>query len=119
MKHPQANSLEEFIYRVLLRGIRQRLDNIKGNYVKELPHVLWAYKTTPHSSTREAPFPFTYDTKDIIPIEIRELSWIILHPLPREDNKEGCKGIGPPRRMSRLGNTEQSHSKYDNDIEVR
>ena len=35
----------------------------------ELPHVLWAYRTTPQRSTRETPFSMTYGAKVVIPLE--------------------------------------------------
>jgi len=37
--------------------------------------VLWAYRTTPHSTTSESPFRLTYGTEAVIPIETNELSW--------------------------------------------
>ena len=42
---------------------------MKGRWVEELPHVLWAYRTTPHRSTRETPFSMTYGAEAIIPLE--------------------------------------------------
>ena len=37
--------------------------------MKELPHVLWTYKTTPRRSTGETPFLMTYGAEAIIPLE--------------------------------------------------
>ena len=37
--------------------------------MKELPHVLWAYRTTPHRSTEETPFSMSYGAETVIPIE--------------------------------------------------
>ena len=35
----------------------------------EIPHVLWAYRTTPRRLTGETPFSMTYNFKAIIPLE--------------------------------------------------
>ena len=37
--------------------------------MEELPHVLWAYRTTPHRSTGETPFSMSYGADAVIPIE--------------------------------------------------
>ena len=37
--------------------------------MKELPHVLWTYKTTPRRSTGETPFSMTYGAETVIPLE--------------------------------------------------
>ena len=47
------------------------LDEAKGRWVEELPHVLWTYQTTPHRSTRETPFSITYGSKAVIPLETK------------------------------------------------
>ena len=45
------------------------LDDAKGKWVEELPHVLWMYRTTPHGSTGEMPFSMTYGAEAVIPLE--------------------------------------------------
>ena len=45
------------------------LNDAKGRWVKELPHVLWTYRTTPHKSTGETPFSITYGAETVIPLE--------------------------------------------------
>ena len=37
--------------------------------MKELPHVLWTYKTTPRKSTGETPILMTYEAEAVIPLE--------------------------------------------------
>ncbi|KAL0382017.1 UNVERIFIED_CONTAM: hypothetical protein Scaly_0489000 [Sesamum calycinum] len=49
--------------------LKTRLDQAKGNWVDELPGVLWAYRTTPRRSTRESPFNLVYGMEAIIPAE--------------------------------------------------
>ncbi|KAL0440207.1 UNVERIFIED_CONTAM: hypothetical protein Slati_2503700 [Sesamum latifolium] len=44
----------------------------KGQWVEELPRVLWAYRTTPRSAAGETPFCLVYGTEAIIHAEIGE-----------------------------------------------
>ena len=50
-------------------GLKKRLDDAKGKWVDELPHVLWIYRTTARMSTGETPFSMTYEAEVVIPIE--------------------------------------------------
>ena len=52
-----------------MSGLKKRLDDAKGRWVEELPHVLWAYQTTPRRSTGETPFSMSYGVEAAILIE--------------------------------------------------
>ena len=52
-----------------MNGLKKRLDDAKGKWVEELPHVLWTYRTTPQKSTGETPFLMTYGAEAVIPLE--------------------------------------------------
>ena len=39
-------------------------------WVEELPSVLWAYRITVRTPTKETPFKLTYGTEAVIPVEI-------------------------------------------------
>ena len=52
-----------------MSGLKKRLDDAKGKWVEELPHVLWTYRTTPQKSTGETHFSMTYGVEAIIPLE--------------------------------------------------
>ena len=67
--YPQGNRQAEAINKVIVNGIKKRLNDAKGKWVEELPHVLWMYQTTPDRSTRETPFSMTYRAEAIIPLE--------------------------------------------------
>ena len=54
---------------VIVSRLKKRLDDVKGKWVEELPHILWTYCTTPRRSTRETPFSMTYGAEAIIPLE--------------------------------------------------
>ena len=56
--------------RTLLKIIKTKLDDAKGAWPEELPNVLWAYRTTARTPTRETPFRLTYSTKVVIPIKV-------------------------------------------------
>ena len=67
--YPQGNGQAEAVNKVIVNGLKKRLDDAKGRWVEELPHVLWTYRTTPRRSTGETPFAMTYGAKAIIPLE--------------------------------------------------
>jgi ribonuclease HI len=69
-RHPQANGQVEVTNRTLLKQIKTRLEGAKSMWVEELPSVLWAYRTTVRTPTRETPFKLTFGTEAVIPIEI-------------------------------------------------
>nr|GEV85539.1 leaf rust 10 disease-resistance locus receptor-like protein kinase-like 1.2 [Tanacetum cinerariifolium] len=70
VKHPQSNGLVERANRSLGEGIKSRLGEGNKNWVEELPHVLWAYRTMIKSSHGDTPFSLTYETEAVIPTEI-------------------------------------------------
>ncbi|RDX77342.1 Tf2-6, partial [Mucuna pruriens] len=74
VEHPQSNGQAEAPNKVILRGLRKRLEEAKGRWAEELHQVLWSYHTTPHSSTNETPFRLTFGTEAMIPVEIGEPS---------------------------------------------
>jgi len=58
----------------LLRGLKRRLEKAKGAWAEEVPRIVWAYHTTPQSSTMETPFSLVYGSDAMIPVEIHESS---------------------------------------------
>ena len=67
--YPQGNGQAKAVNKVVLSGLKKRLDDAKGKWVEKLPHVLWMYRTTPRRSTRETPFSMTYGAEAVIPLE--------------------------------------------------
>ena len=43
----QGNGQAEIVNKVIVNGLKKRLDDAKGKWVEELPHVLQTYRTTP------------------------------------------------------------------------
>ena len=69
LAYPQGNGQAEAVNKVILSGLKKRLDDAKGKWVEELPHVLWTYRTTPRRSTGKTPFSMTYGAEAVIPLE--------------------------------------------------
>ena len=67
--YPQRNGQVEAINKVIVNELKKRLDDAKGRWVEELPHVLWIYQTTPRRSTGKTPFLMSYEAEAVIPIE--------------------------------------------------
>ncbi|XP_057738155.1 uncharacterized protein LOC130955332 [Arachis stenosperma] len=74
VEHPQTNGQVESANKIILSGLKKRLDNKKGAWADELGSVLWSYRTTEQSSTKETPFRLTYGVDAVIPVEIGEPS---------------------------------------------
>lgn len=46
------------------------LGKAKGNWVEELPWVLWSYRTTSRMNIKETPFSLTYGTEAMLPVDL-------------------------------------------------
>jgi len=47
VEHPQTNGQMESANRILLRGLKRRLEKAKGVWAEEVPRIVWSYHTTP------------------------------------------------------------------------
>ncbi|GAU47711.1 hypothetical protein TSUD_177160 [Trifolium subterraneum] len=86
VEHPQANGQAESTDKIILQGLKKRLEVSKRLWVEELPMVLWSYHTTPYSSTQETPFKMVYGSDYMIPIEINEPSARVLFTRMEENS---------------------------------
>jgi len=57
------------VNKVIVNGLKKRLDEAKGKWVDELLHVLWTYRTTFYQLTGETPFSMTYGFEVVIPLK--------------------------------------------------
>lgn len=67
----QGNRQAKTVNKVIVSGLKKRLDDAKGRWAEELPPVLWTYRTSPRRSTGEIPFSMTYGAEAVIPLETR------------------------------------------------
>ena len=68
--YPWGNGQAGAVNKVIVGELKKRLDDAKGKWVEELPHVFWTYWTTPRRSTGETPFSMSYSAETVIPLEI-------------------------------------------------
>nr|GEU66810.1 reverse transcriptase domain-containing protein [Tanacetum cinerariifolium] len=70
VKQPQANGLVERANRSLGEGIKARLDKESNDWIEEISHVLWVYRTMIKSSNGDTPFSLTYGMEVVFPAKI-------------------------------------------------
>ena len=68
--YPQGNGQAKAVNKVIMNGLKRRLEGAKGNWAEELPNVLWAYRTTPRRSIGETLFSLTYGAEAVIPAKV-------------------------------------------------
>ena len=70
LAHPQSNGKAEVTIRTLKAALKTKLEDLKGKWAEYLPEVLWEYRTTRKSVTRETPFALAFGTEAVDPIEV-------------------------------------------------
>jgi len=68
--------------------MKRRLDKAKGTLAEEVPRIVWAYHTTPQSTTKERPFSLVYGSDAMIPVEVQESSPHFHNFVAEESNEE-------------------------------
>src|SRR3954464_13652840 len=73
--HPQSNGQVEKANDLVCGGIKKwllaPLEQAAGNWVEELPAVLWSLRTTPNTSTQYTPFFMVYGAEAMLPHELQ------------------------------------------------
>ena len=69
--YPQSNRQAEVFNKIILNGIKRKLEESKEKWVEELPSVMWTHRTTVRKSTGETPFALAYGVEAVIPLEVR------------------------------------------------
>ena len=67
---PQANGQVEAVNKVIKHNLETKLEDLKGRWIDKLPELLWVYKTTARSTTRETPFSLAYGYEAMVQMEI-------------------------------------------------
>ena len=70
LTHPKSNGQAEVTIRTLKAALKTKLEDLKEKWVEYLPDVLWAYRTTQKSTTRETPFALAFGTEAVAPVEV-------------------------------------------------
>ena len=87
---PQANGQVEVTNRSLLKIIKTWLEGAKGVWPKELPSILWAYRTTARTPTGETLFWLAYGSEVVIPTEVRLMSYRVGNHDEGKNDKAMC-----------------------------
>ncbi|XP_063949855.1 uncharacterized protein LOC135152711 [Daucus carota subsp. sativus] len=88
--HPQANGQAEVANRIILDGLKKRVEKAQGSWADELLPILWAYRTTCKVSTGATPFQLAYGAEAVVPLEITHTSSRVQQYEP-EANEEGMQ----------------------------
>ena len=111
--------------KVIVNGLKKRLDEAKGRWVEELPHVLWTYRTTQRRSTGETPFLMTYGAEAVLPIEnnFPTLRSISFTPNDNDELLERSLDLAEERREKTMIHMAYYHQKlrqrYDANVKLR
>ncbi|XP_010474084.2 PREDICTED: uncharacterized protein LOC104753544 [Camelina sativa] len=73
-RYPQGNGQAEATNKIILDGLKKRLDAKKGAWVDELDGVLWSYRTTPRQATNQTPFSLAYGMEAMAPTKVSSTS---------------------------------------------
>ena len=68
--HPQSNGKAEVTIRTLKATLKTKLEDLKGKLVEYPPEVLWAYRITQKSATRETSFALAFGKEAVAPVEV-------------------------------------------------
>ncbi|XP_021825361.1 uncharacterized protein LOC110766353 [Prunus avium] len=68
--YPQGNGQAEATNKILLRILSNMVYEYKGGWSIHLPDALWAYRTSPRSTTGFSPYSLVYGFDAISPVEI-------------------------------------------------
>nr|XP_016494367.1 PREDICTED: uncharacterized protein K02A2.6-like [Nicotiana tabacum] len=99
--HPAGNGQAESSHKVILSILKKKLEDAKWLWTELLPEVLWAYHTTPKTSTGKMPYSLVYGTDAVIPVEVGE-------PSLRYSNERG-----PSNDESRLQDLDEIEERRD------
>ena len=70
MLHPQANGQVERTNKTIKASIKTHIDRLNGKWADKLPNIIWGYRMTKRSLTKESPFCMAFGTEAVLPIEL-------------------------------------------------
>ncbi|KAI9095668.1 hypothetical protein K1719_026228 [Acacia pycnantha] len=93
VEHPQSNRQAEAANKVIVDGLKKRMEDATSSWVDQLPYVPGGYRTSIQSSTRETPFKLIYGCEAMIPVEIGESSWRRVTTLQHEEENNDAIAV--------------------------
>ncbi|XP_074347331.1 uncharacterized protein LOC141686180 [Apium graveolens] len=72
--HPQANRQAKVANRIILDGLKKRVQCSRNTWTDELPPIQWAYRPTCKVTTEATPFMLAYGTEVVVPVKITHRS---------------------------------------------
>ncbi|XP_070008713.1 uncharacterized protein [Nicotiana sylvestris] len=99
--HHAGNGQAESSNKTILNILKKKLEDAKGLWPELLLEVLWAYRTTPKTSTGKTSYSLVYDTDAVIPVEVGE-------PSLRYSNESG-----PSNDESKLQDLDEVEERRD------
>ncbi|XP_074346370.1 uncharacterized protein LOC141685148 [Apium graveolens] len=88
--HPQANGQAEVANRIILDGLKKRVEFSRNTWVNELMPILWAYRTTCKVTTEATSFMLAYGAETVVPLEITHGS-LRIEAYEPDTNEEGMR----------------------------
>ncbi|XP_074346567.1 uncharacterized protein LOC141685358 [Apium graveolens] len=88
--YPQANGQAEVVNRIILDGLKKRVEHSRNTWADELLPILWAYRTTCKVTTEATPFMLAYRAEAVVPLQITYESPRIEDYEPKT-NEEGMR----------------------------
>jgi transposase InsO family protein len=83
VSHLYSNGQVECSNGMILQGLKpisfDRLKHYTEKWVKELPSVMWAFRTTSSRATGHTPFSLVYGSKTMLPTEVENKSFHVQH----------------------------------------
>ncbi|XP_013699873.2 uncharacterized protein LOC106403603 [Brassica napus] len=73
-RYPQSNGQAEASNKIIIDGLKKRLDLKKGCWADELDGVLWSHRTTPRGATKSTPFSMAHGVEAMAPAEVNVTS---------------------------------------------
>ena len=70
-----------------MKIIKTQLEGVKGVWPNELPGILWAYRITIRTPTRETPFKLAYGSEVVMPAKVHMANHRVMK-YQNEDNEE-------------------------------
>ena len=76
--HPQANGMVERGHAPIVAGLSKMTSGGGSDWVRHLPAILWADRTTHHASTGMTPYEIEHLDRAVLPIELEVPTWSVL-----------------------------------------